>query len=241
MSRGSHSQVHDAGEVSAPTDRRADLEQRLVDGQPVTAEELAAADHAVRLAEAEARAAEERGRRDTQAAHEGRLQAIRAALTDGHVESRARKLVTLAERASAALGALSAEAKVYVEDLFAIALDLQRELPELRHNQVGRKPVEGFTLELSNWRLTMDGIAFRFPRNLPAALVAEAAYSVAGNAGASLARASGVRDGTQLKALRRVSQERPAGTTPVLSSTPLAMSDRGGQRSGRPGAPRSGD
>ena len=207
MSRGS--QVHDAGEVTDPIGRRADLEQRLVDGQPVTADELATADHAVRLAQAEAEAAKERGRRAAQAAHEARLQAIRAALMDGHVESRARSLVTLAEGAGAALAALFAEARAYVEDLSALVNQLHRELPELR-NRTGR-PAEGFTVDLPNRQLTMDGVVFRFPRNLPVALVAEAAYSVVGNAGlASLAKSYSVRQGTQLRALRRVSQATPS-------------------------------
>jgi hypothetical protein len=203
--------MNDAGEVTDPIVRRADLEQRLVDGQAVTADELAAADHAVRLAEAEAEAAKERGRRDTQVAHEARLQAIRAALTDGHIEARAREVVTLAERASAALSALYAEAGAYVEDLFATARVLVGELPELRRNRVGGKPVEGFTVELSNRRLTMDGVVFSFPRNLPVALVAEVAHPVAGNAGlAALAKSYSVQRGTQLKALRRVSQATPS-------------------------------
>jgi hypothetical protein len=201
--------MHHAGEVTDPVAHRADLEQRLVDGQAVTADELATADHAVRLAQAEAEAAKERNRRDAQAAHEARLQAIRAALTDGHVESRARTLVTLAEEAGVALGALFAEASAYVEDLSALVNQLHRELPELR-----RRPnysVEGFTVDLPNRQLTMDGVVFRFPRNLPIALVAEAAYSVAGSAGlASLAKSYSVRQGTQLRALRRVSQATPS-------------------------------
>lgn len=211
MAKGSHSsQMHGAGEVTDPVAHQADLEQRLVDGQPVTADELATADHAVRLAQAEAEAAKERNRRDAQAAHEARLQAIRAALTDGHVEARARALVTLAEGAGAALEALFAEARAYVEDLSAVVNQLHRELPELR-----RRPdysVDGFTIDLSNRQLTMDGVVFRFPRNLPIALVAEAAYSVAGNAGlASLAKSYSVRQGTQqLRALRRVSQATPS-------------------------------
>lgn len=207
------SQVKNAGEATDPVARRAALEQRLVEGEPVTADELAAADHAVRLAEAEAEAAKERGRRDTQAAHEARLQAIRAALTDGHVEVRARKVVTLAEQAATALEALYAEAGAYVEDLFAIARELLGELPELHDRMAFLPAIEGFTVDFSNRQLTMDGVAFTFPRNLPASLVAEVAHPVAGSAGlASLAKSYSVQQGTQLKALRRVSEAAPSST-----------------------------